>query len=73
MSCKHGKWDPCDECIEEDANWERGRQAGIVQGNKLRLLLLECDAALSMLSDMPPVNALRAEIAKALANAGENV
>lgn len=63
MSCKHGNWAPCDECDEEDARWERAYASGAADKEKLWLLLRECDAALGMLSSMPPVLALRAKIA----------
>jgi len=66
MSCKHGNWAPCDLCDEEDALFERGIAVGAKQAEKLKLLLRECDAALGMLSTMPPVLALRAKISEAL-------
>ena len=28
MSCKHGNWEPCDECEAEDALYEDGVTAG---------------------------------------------
>ena len=28
MSCKHGNWEPCDKCREEDALYEEGVTAG---------------------------------------------
>jgi hypothetical protein len=27
MSCKHGNWEPCEECEAEDALYESGRQS----------------------------------------------
>lgn len=64
MSCKHGNWAPCDLCNEEEAAWDRAYAVGAKDVEKLTLLLRECDAALGMLSSMPPVLALREKIAE---------
>ena len=66
MSCKHGNCAPCNECSDEDAAWDRAYASGAKDKEKLELLLRECDAALGMLSTMPPVRALRAKIADTL-------
>jgi hypothetical protein len=66
VSCQHGNWPPCEQCDELDAQYDRGFNAGIATAGKLRLLLRECDAALGMLSDMPPVIALREAIKQAI-------
>jgi hypothetical protein len=53
-------------CDEDDAAWDRAFAAGQAKDDKIRLLLREADAMLGMLSDAPPVLALRAKIAEAL-------
>lgn len=70
MSCKHGNWQPCDECIEEDAAHDRafaaGRAAADFEIRELKMLLRVCDAALGTLSSAPPVLAIRQSISKAV-------
>jgi hypothetical protein len=53
-------------CDEEDAAYDRAFAAGQANSDKVRLLLREADAMLGMLSDLPPVLALRAQIDEAL-------
>jgi hypothetical protein len=53
-------------CDEEDAAYDRAFAAGQASSDKLRLLLREADAMLGMLSDAPPVLALRTKIDDAL-------
>jgi hypothetical protein len=53
-------------CDDEDAAHDRGFAAGQANSDKVRLLLREADAMLGMLSDAPPVLALRTKIDEAL-------
>ena len=34
MSCKHGNWEPCDQCDEEDSAWNRAFNAGKAEAYK---------------------------------------
>ena len=66
--CTHGNpVDYCDRCDEVDSAWDRGYAAGTAHTDKIKLLLRECDAALGMLSDIPPVWALRKQISATVA------
>jgi hypothetical protein len=53
-------------CNEEESAYDRAFAAGQANSDKVRLLLREADTMLGMLSNAPPVLALKANIDEAL-------